>query len=86
MSLLLDEIVADSEALSCHSYGNFVVQKLLRHGSEARVNNIFSCIAKKLPEMASHRTANHVVKDLVGLTFRGATGRLQQDLPLTPGP
>jgi len=59
---LLDQIVADSEALCRHQYGNFVVQHLLEHGSALRRNAILARLLPDIPALAMHRTASHVVQ------------------------
>jgi len=64
-AFLLDEILADLEALARHPYGNFVVQHLLEHGSPSRKQACARALLPYVLQHATHRTASNVVQRLL---------------------
>jgi len=60
-----DEIARDSEALCKHEFGNYVIQKMLSHGSHKNRAEVLEQMLASSPALAGHRTASHVVKCMV---------------------
>lgn len=61
-STIVEEIVADAEALSRHPFGNFVVQHILEHGSPVNRQRIVEALRPSLVALAQHRHASYVVQ------------------------
>lgn len=77
MGVLLNEVLAEADALARHTYGNFVVQAALEHITPARRSAVLRQLLPGFASLAMHRTGSLVAQRV--LDYCDAEG---QDLAL----
>eukprot|EP00405_Crypthecodinium_cohnii_P022463 CAMPEP_0206466476 /NCGR_PEP_ID=MMETSP0324_2-20121206/28478_1 /ASSEMBLY_ACC=CAM_ASM_000836 /TAXON_ID=2866 /ORGANISM="Crypthecodinium cohnii, Strain Seligo" /LENGTH=528 /DNA_ID=CAMNT_0053939593 /DNA_START=106 /DNA_END=1692 /DNA_ORIENTATION=- len=69
------EIYAEQAAELCrHQFGNFVIQHLLEHGPDSLKPMIIEKMLPSIQQLATHRTASHVVQQALKCTWHTEDG------------
>lgn len=64
---ILDAFVACRGALLTHTYGNYVIQKMLVHGRPSDRSDIFQSITTRVVKFSKQKQASNVVESMIRL-------------------
>mmetsp|Transcript_59435 Transcript_59435/g.138443 ORF Transcript_59435/g.138443 Transcript_59435/m.138443 type:complete len:405 (-) Transcript_59435:260-1474(-) len=62
---LVDEALAEAQALCCHAFGHYVAQAVLEHGLPGQQQAVAKALLADVPVYARHHSACHVLVDMV---------------------
>ncbi|CAE8704551.1 unnamed protein product [Polarella glacialis] len=61
---LIDALIREAPSFACHPYGNYVIQHILKYGSDGQRGALCRCFCDNLRDLSANRFGSTVLKSV----------------------